>query len=100
GWTTVLLSTVLINHFDLFGLRQVWLYFRGRPYTSLPFATPGLYRFVRHPLYVGWLLAFWAVPTMGLAHFIFAVGMAVYILIAIRFEERDLREFYGVSYET
>jgi methanethiol S-methyltransferase len=99
GWTTILISTLLINHFDLFGLRQVWLYFRGRPYTSLPFATPGLYRFVRHPLYVGWLLAFWAAPTMGLAHFMFAVGMAAYILIAIRFEERDLRLFYGVSYE-
>lgn len=100
GWITIFVSTLLINHFDLFGLRQVWLYFRGRPYTSLPFATPGLYRFVRHPLYVGWLLAFWAVPTMSLAHFVFAVGMAVYILIAIRFEERDLREFYGISYET
>jgi protein-S-isoprenylcysteine O-methyltransferase Ste14 len=99
GWLIVLLSTALINHFDLFGLRQVWLYFRGRSYTSLPFATPGLYRLVRHPLYVGWLTVFWAVPTMGLAHLAFAAGMTAYILIAIRFEERDLSGFYGERYE-
>jgi len=100
GWMTILASTWLINHFDLFGLRQVWLHFQGRPYTSLPFATPGLYRYVRHPLYVGWLLAFWATPTMGLAHFAFAVGMTVYILIAIQYEERDLVRFHGDRYES
>jgi protein-S-isoprenylcysteine O-methyltransferase Ste14 len=99
GWMTILLSTLLINHFDLFGLRQVWLNFRGRPYTSLPFGTPGLYRYVRHPLYVGWLLAFWAVPTMGFAHLAFAVGMTAYILIAIQFEERDLIRYFGKGYE-
>jgi protein-S-isoprenylcysteine O-methyltransferase Ste14 len=90
GWLIVLGATVLINHFDLFGLRQVWLYFRGRPYTHLPFVTPGPYRFVRHPLYVGWLTVFWATPTMTAAHFVFAAGMTAYILIAIRYEERDL----------
>jgi methanethiol S-methyltransferase len=99
GWLIVLISTFLINHFDLFGLRQVWLYFRGRPYTHLPFATPGLYRLVRHPLYVGWLLAFWAVPTMGFAHFVFAAGMTAYILVAIRFEEHDLSQYHGESYD-
>ena len=64
GYAIVLVATFLINHFDLFGLRQTWLYFRGRPYTPLPFGTPGFYRFVRHPLYVGWLLGFWATPHM------------------------------------
>jgi protein-S-isoprenylcysteine O-methyltransferase Ste14 len=90
GWLTVLLSTFAIHHFDLFGLRQVWLEFRGRPYRSLPFATPGPYRWVRHPLYVGWVTAFWATPTMGLAHFAFALVTTAYILVAIRWEERDL----------
>lgn len=90
GWLTVLVTTFLINHIDLFGLRQVWLYFRGRPYSHPPFMTPGPYRFVRHPLYVGWLLAFWATPTMSFAHLAFATAMTVYIVVAIRFEERDL----------
>jgi methanethiol S-methyltransferase len=94
GWLTVLVTTFLINHFDLFGLRQVWLYFRGRPYTHLPFVTPGPYRLVRHPLYVGWLTAFWATPTMGPAHMAFALGMTAYILIAIQLEERDLVRFH------
>jgi protein-S-isoprenylcysteine O-methyltransferase Ste14 len=90
GWVTVLVSTFLINHFDLFGLRQVWLAFRGVPYTQLHFATPWPYRLVRHPLYVGWFTVFWAAPTMTAAHLLFAVGMAAYILAAIRWEERDL----------
>jgi protein-S-isoprenylcysteine O-methyltransferase Ste14 len=98
GWLTVLGTTCLINHFDLFGLRQVWLYFRGREYTPLGFVTPGPYRWVRHPLYVGWLTAFWATPTMTAAHLVFALGTTVYILIAISFEERDLTSAYGRAY--
>jgi len=90
GWVLVLVSTFLINHFDLFGLRQVWLQFRGRPYTFLPFKTPGPYRLVRHPLYVGWFFAFWCTPTMSAAHLVFALMTSAYILIAIRLEERDL----------
>jgi len=100
GWGLVLFATVLINHFDLFGVRQVWLAFTGRPYTKLPFGTPALYRVVRHPLYLGFILAFWSTPTMTLAHLVFAFTTTVYILVAIQLEESDLVAEHGLSYET
>jgi protein-S-isoprenylcysteine O-methyltransferase Ste14 len=90
GWALLLLATFVINHFDLFGLRQIWLNLQGRPQSALIFRTPWLYRMVRHPLYIGWITLFWCTPVMTVTHLFFAVTTTLYIFVAIRFEERDL----------
>jgi protein-S-isoprenylcysteine O-methyltransferase Ste14 len=100
GWGLILYSTFLINHFDLFGMRQVWRYLRGHGDSGeMKFVTPGPYRLVRHPLYVGWLFAFWMTPLMTSAHLLFSIATTAYILVAIQLEERDLVREYGNAYE-
>jgi len=91
-------ATLFINHFDLFGLRQVMLHLRGQDYRHLPFSVPGPYKFVRHPLYFGWIVMFWSTPVMTAGHLLFAVVLTSYILVAIRFEERDLGREFGEMY--
>jgi protein-S-isoprenylcysteine O-methyltransferase Ste14 len=98
GWALLLYSTFLIDHFDLFGLKQVWRRLGNRSYRAPAFRTPSLYKLVRHPLYVGWLVIFWSAPTMTGAHLLFALVTTAYILIAIRWEERDLADAFGSVY--
>ncbi len=99
GWLIVLLSTFLINHFELFGLQQAWFNLRERRAQPHQLRQPFFYRWVAHPLYSGFFIAFWATPRMTAGHLLFAAGMSVYILIAIRYEERDLKGLFGKDYE-
>ncbi len=99
GWATVFLSAVIIDHFDLFGLRQVYLYARGKQYTSPVFKVAAFYKYVRHPLLVGFIIAFWATPLMTIGHLLFAIATTAYMRLAIQLEERDLAQVHGGAYE-
>ena len=99
GWGMVLLSTFLLNHFELFGLQQAWFHVRGRPWEKPVFRQPLFYRWIRHPLYLGFFMAFWAAPEMTAGHLLLAGGMSVFMLIAIQYEEKDLVALFGRDYE-
>ena len=98
GWLVVLLSTFLINHFELFGLQQAWLNMSGRQAAAPELRQPMFYRWVAHPLYAGFFLGFWSTPHMTVGHLLLAGGVSIYMLIAIRYEERDLTEVFGEDY--
>jgi len=98
GWLLVLLSTFLLNHFELFGLSQTWRNLRRQGEMAPAFRTPLFYRIVRHPLYAGFFIAFWATPDMSMGHLLLAVGMSAYMLIAIPIEERDMIDAFGATY--
>jgi len=99
GFGMVLISTLLIDHFDLFGVRQVVFSFIGEKYEPISFRTPYFYKYVRHPLYFGFMIAFWSAPTMTAAHLFFAVATTIYMLVAIQFEENDLTKTFGERYQ-
>jgi protein-S-isoprenylcysteine O-methyltransferase Ste14 len=98
GWTLVLISTFLTDHFDLFGLRQTWFHFIEKTYSSVGFTERLFYRWIRHPMMLGLLMAFWAVPSMTIGHLVFSVGMSVYTLLGIHFEEKGLAATLGTDY--
>jgi len=98
GWWLALWSTFLIDHFDLFGLRQVWLYYEGREYTPPPLIVRGVYKYIRNPLMLGFLIAFWFTPTMTLGHLLFAIAMTAYVFIGLHYEERDLAKSLDEDY--
>lgn len=98
GWALVFYATFLINHFDLFGLRQVWLYFRGKEYTQMPFKVHSLYRYIRHPIMTGVFIGIWVTPVMTLGHFVFAMAMSLYIMAGVYYEEKDLIQAFGQRY--
>lgn len=98
GWGIVVYSSFLIDHFDLFGLRQVYLHYRGMPYSNVPFKVHSLYRYIRHPMMLGFILALWATPVMTLGHLVLAAGFTLFIFTGLWFEERDLIRNFGRQY--